>query len=384
MSDNRSTLQRIDSAETLATAVTEMSEHPAVAVDLEADSMYHFQEKVCLIQLAAGKRIFLIDPLRIDELRILAPIFSDPQTCKVLHGADYDIRSLFRDFGFSVHNLFDTEIAARFLGIQETGLEAILLNRFGIQLDKKYQRKDWSRRPLPEEMLSYAADDVRYLLPLARELERELREKGRLEWVHEECERVSRVRPAANDDLPLFFNFRGAGKLDPRSLAVLENLLQVRRQIAEKKDRPLFKVFSNKSILRLVQQKPTDRKQLEQSGALSKKQIQMYTDELLARIGEALRIPSAELPVYPRNKAPAIPPAVPGRIRTLKNWRNHKARTLGIDPGVLLNKTAIAAIALENPRTPAALETLPELRRWQVREFGEELVRYLHRKNRNG
>lgn len=377
MSENRSKLQRIETSDALITAAAEISEHPAIAVDLEADSMYHFQEKVCLIQVAAERRIFLIDPLQTENLEPLGSVFAKPGICKVFHGADYDIRSLYRDFTFSVHNLFDTEIAARFLGLQETGLEALLLNRFGIQLDKQYQRKDWSRRPLPEEMLTYAADDVRYLLTLARDLEEELVARGRLEWVREECERISRVRPAIDNDQPLFMSFRGAGRLDSRSLAVLENLLQARRQIAEKKDRPLFKVFSNKSILALVQQKPPDRKQLEATGALSKKQIQMYAEELLARIESAMRIPPSELPVYPRNRAPSIPPAAPARIRRLKKWRDRKARELNIEPGVLLNKAAITAIALENPQTRRELATLPELRRWQVREFGTELVRQL-------
>lgn len=380
MSGNRTRLQRIETPAALHTAVANLAGQPAVAVDLEADSMYHFQEKVCLIQMAADKQILLIDPLQAGELQALSPMFADADICKVFHGADYDIRSLFRDFRFSVHNLFDTEVAARFLGIQETGLEALLLNRFGIKLDKKYQRKDWSRRPLPEEMLSYAADDVRYLLALAADLKRELRAKGRLEWVEEECERISRVRPADNNDQPLFMNFRGAGRLDARSLAVLEALLQYRRQIAEKKDRPLFKVFSNKSILRMVQQKPLDRKQLEATGALSKKQMQMYAEELLAQIDRALRIPSARLPVYPRNRAPAIPPAVPGRVRTLKKWRDRKAREFEIEPGVLLNKAAITAVAMENPRTVEALAAVTELRKWQVRELGADLVRQLGQK----
>jgi ribonuclease D len=382
MSENRSKLQRIETSDALITAAAEISEHPAIAVDLEADSMYHFQEKVCLIQVAAERRIFLIDPLQTENLEPLGSVFANPGICKVFHGADYDIRSLYRDFTFSVHNLFDTEIAARFLGLQETGLEALLLNRFGIQLDKQYQRKDWSRRPLPEEMLTYAADDVRYLLTLARDLEEELGARGRLEWVREECERISRVRPAIDNDQPLFMSFRGAGRLDSRSLAVLENLLQARRQIAEKKDRPLFKVFSNKSILALVQQKPPDRKQLEATGALSKKQIQMYAEELLARIESAMRIQPSELPVYPRNRAPSIPPAAPARIRRLKKWRDRKARELNIEPGVLLNKAAITAIALENPQTRRELATLTELRSWQVREFGTALVRQLQEHTR--
>jgi len=118
-----------------------------IAVDLESDSMYHFKEKVCLIQMATKRNSILIDPLQIRNLSSIKPLFSNQNIKKIFHGADYDIRSLYRDFKIKVNNLFDTELACRFLGIKETGLEAVLKNFFRISLNKKYQKKDWSIRP---------------------------------------------------------------------------------------------------------------------------------------------------------------------------------------------------------------------------------------------
>ena len=352
---------------------------PAVAVDLEADSMYHFQEKVCLIQMATSQSSAVIDPLRLRDLESLRPVFANPAIEKIFHGADYDVRSLFRDFGIEIAHLFDTQIACKFLGLRETSLEAVLQARFGVTLNKKYQRKDWSKRPLPDEMMAYAADDVRYLLPLTKMLVGELKDKGRLAWVQEECDLLSRVRSPQNNHEPLFLGFKGAGRLNPRSLAVLEALLQFRRRVAENKDRPLFKVFSNKSLLQLAVEKPANKKRLDESGVLSSKQLMMYGDELAEAIHRAQQIPSDELPVYPRKKNRAMHPAVPDRIKALKNWRDKKARALDVEPAVLLNKSMMTALATVKPVKRQSLDAVKELKEWQKNEFGDEIVGVLKR-----
>ncbi|MFZ1198987.1 MAG: HRDC domain-containing protein [Desulfobacterales bacterium] len=369
----------IDTPSVLARLADEFRRSPAVAVDLEADSMYHFQEKVCLIQMATPYRNAVIDTLRVRDLESLRSMFADPAVAKIFHGADYDVRSLYRDFSIEIANLFDTQIAGTFLGIKATSLEAILQSRFGVALDKKYQRKDWSRRPLPDEMIAYAAEDVRYLLPLAKMLTAELKQKGRLEWVREECDLLSRVRPSHNNHEPLFLQFKGAGRLGPRSLAVLEALLQYRRGVAEKKDRPLFKIFSNTSLLQLAIEKPDSTRRLSESGVLSGKQLTMYGEGLVEAILGARLIPADDLPAYPRKKSRAMHPAVPDRVKALRNWRDKKARALDIEPAVLLNKSAMTALATENPIEPPALSAVEELKSWQKNEFGAEMVRVLRR-----
>ena len=369
----------IETPAALAKLARKFQHAPAVAVDLEADSMYHFQEKVCLIQMATLQSSAVIDPLRLQDLESLRPVFANPAIEKIFHGADYDVRSLFRDFGIEIAHLFDTQIACKFLGLKETSLEAVLQARFGVTLNKKYQRKDWSKRPLPDEMIAYAADDVRYLLTLTKMLVGELKDKGRLAWVQEECDLLSRVRSPQNNHEPLFLGFKGAGRLNPRSLAVLEALLQLRRRVAENKDRPLFKVFSNKSLLQLAVEKPANTKRLDESGVLSSKQFKMYGDELAEAIHRARQIPSDDLPVYPRKKNRAMRPAVPDRIKALKNWRDKKARTLGVEPAVLLNKSMLAALATEKPVKRQSLNAVKELKEWQKNEFGDEIVGVLKR-----
>lgn len=365
----------------LEAAVSHLKTRTEMAVDVEADSMFHFREKVCLIQIATTDTVFIIDPLSMNTLSSIEPLFKSQKIRKIFHGADYDVRSLYRDFGIDIHNLFDTELASRFLGLKETGLEALLAERFDVQLDKRFQRKDWSRRPLPEEMVTYAAGDVRYLIALAGQLEAELRERRRLSWVQEECFHLSRVRPASNNDHPLFTTVKGAGRLRPEKLAVLESLLKLRRRIAEEKDRPLFKVLSSRSLLKIAVESPKTPEALEASGALSKKQIKMYGDPVLEAIHAGLAVSKNKLPVYPRKPTPHLPPTVPKRVQALKAWRDRKAEALNMDPGLVINNALIQAIAIERPLHVEALDNISELRLWRKRAFGQSIVQIIRAQN---
>jgi len=367
----------IDTVAGLEKAVRVLEKGKAVAVDMEADSMYHFQEKVCLVQMATEKSTIVVDSLQVKNLSSLKPLFSNPDIKKIFHGADYDVRSLFRDFTIEINNLFDTELACRFLGNEGTGLEAVLKKYLDISLNKKYQKKDWSKRPLPQEMIDYAARDVKHLFTLAEICEKELGKKGRLAWVLEECDSLSKVRPVLSDEEPLFLKFKGAGRLKSRSLAVLEALLQFRKSVAEKKDKPLFKIIGNHSIMKITTEKPVTLRRLKGIKTLSGKQINMYGNDLIKVVAGALKIPENKLPVYPRKKAPVLSYEVFGRIKALKSWRASKARALEIDPGIICNNVLITSIAMQNPVNKRGVEGIKEMKNWQKKEFGQEIITLL-------
>jgi ribonuclease D len=141
--------QLITDAQALQKLVAALSQESLVACDLEADSLHHYQEQVCLLQFSTATANYLVDPLAIRDLSPLVPFFANPDICKIFHGADYDVRSLFRDFGIEIVNLFDTMIACQFLGEKEWGLAGALKKRFNVMLDKQFQTADWSQRPLP-------------------------------------------------------------------------------------------------------------------------------------------------------------------------------------------------------------------------------------------
>ncbi len=367
--DNKAGLKRI----------TEMFESEStIAVDLEADSMFHFQEKVCLIQMASKNLTVVIDPLEVKNLSVLRPVFADPAVRKIFHGGDYDVRSLHRDYQIEINNLFDTELASRFLGIPETGLSSVLAKRFGIKLDKSYQKKDWSKRPLSTEMIEYGASDVEYLLELADILDSELKEKNRTAWVEEECEILSKVRVAEPNGAPLFLRVKGAGRLTRKSLGVLEHLLELRQAIARKKDKPLFKVFANSSMLTIAKERPDSIEALCNSKALSSKQTSIYGKSILEKIQLAKTIPEEKLPVYPRNKKMFIKPDVPAITQKIKTWRDDLASELELDPPILFNKALLSAIAMKNPRNILEFEAIEGIKQWQKKEFGEQIVKILN------
>lgn len=369
--------QIIDKAIDFEKMVRSVEKEKVVAVDLEADSMYHYQEKVCLIQIATEKISVVIDPLAIKDLSPLKPFFSNPDIQKIFHGADYDVRSLYRDFKIRINNLFDTELASRFIGIKETGLQAVLKMFFNVNVDKKYQKKDWSKRPLPREMMAYASKDVMYLLPLARMLIDKLKKIDRMTWVLEECEDLSNVRHVLSNEAPLFMKFKGAGRLKSRSLAVLEALLQFRKRVAEKKDRPFFKIIGNESMMKITTARPVTLRRLKSTNALSGRQISMYGSDLIKVVAKTLKTPESELPVFPSKKPPVLPNGVPAKIKALKSWRALKASALRIDPGLLCNNALITAIAVKNPGDRKSLETVKEMKNWQKQVFGTEIIRVL-------
>jgi ribonuclease D len=364
----------IDSPSGLNDAITDLCNEKKVAFDLEADSMFHFKEKICLIQASAGTTSYIIDPLPIEDLSPLSQILSDPDIVKIFHGADYDIRSLYRDYGIAICNLFDTELASRFLGNAESGLNTVLKNRFNITLEKKYQKKDWSQRPLPGPMIAYAAKDVQYLTPLYDIQEKELAEKGRLAWVEEECRDLAMVRASAVNERPLFLKIKGAGHLDRRSLTVLEALLEFRLALAEQKDRPLFKVMGNASLTKIALAKPATMEQLIKTRALSDRQVNMYGHPILQQVRQALAIPEDKLLQYPFSRHRRVSNDVSERFKTLKTWRDKKAAALELDPGVLISNAVLKSVAEAHPKTLAEITALPALKNWQKQVLGNDII----------
>jgi len=347
-----------------------LEEETSIGVDLEADSLYHYREKVCLIQISTCSEDILLDPLALDDLSPLSPVFRDPHIRKVFHGADYDIRSLYRDFNIEVGGLFDTQIAARFVGARETGLASLLKEYLGVIAEKKYQKKDWSQRPLPDGMLTYAVEDTCHLLSLCGMLEKELREKNLLPFVVEECELLSKVRPNLATGDPLFLKFKGAGRLAPRDLAVLESILQLRNDVAEKRDRPPFKILGNDPIMEMVERKPTTGKALGQIKGMSVKQVKILGQTLLDKIAEGLGLQEEELPAFPRKTRKRIGVRAAKRIKGLKRWRDERAREMNLDPSLICTTAQIESIALAYPRREEELEDIDTLRAWQKELFG--------------
>lgn len=367
------TCELISDAARLAEVADIIGCEEELALDLEMDSLHHYQEKVCLIQVSTRRESWLIDPLALKDLSPLAGPLGNGNTLIVMHGADYDIRSLHRDFNIEVRNLFDTMIAARFLGSTEFGLAALLKARFGIELDKKYQKADWSKRPLSPEMRAYAAADTAYLLRLHDQLRCELMDKNRLSWLEEECALVCRARVTEKEG-PLFLSCKGASKLKGRSLAVLESLLQLRDLQARNLDRPPFKVFSAETLLEAAEKRPRTLNDLACVKGMTPGQINRFADKVLAAVASALALPEQELPSFPRQHREEVADGTKERIKRLKTWRREESLRLGLEPGVLAPNWLLESIANANPSIIAALDEIAGMRSWQKGLYGEEIL----------
>ena len=377
MSGDEQDYFHVENRDALLKVASILEKEAVIGVDLEADSMFHYQEKVCLLQFSTPSCNILVDPLAVKDLSPLAPIFKNSKILKIFHGADYDMRSLYRDFKIEVNSLFDTQIAARFLGLRDIGLASLLSQRMNIIVKKKYQKKDWSQRPLPAPMLEYAVHDTCHLLALSQKLMRELREIDRLSFVEEECQLQTTVRSTDTGNDPMFLRFNGAGRLDRRSLAVLEALLELRDQLAQRRNLPLFKVIGNGQVMALAKRKPVKMEDFQDIRGFSWKQINQLGSAILKTVSPALALPEKMLPVYPRKNTENIGPRVGERMKRLKKWRDQRGSDLGVDPALVCTNAQAKTLALSNPHVLEDIKEIPGIKNWQREKFGIEICEVL-------
>jgi ribonuclease D len=347
----------------------------AIGLDTESDSLYHHFEKVCLVQIATDRgEAFLVDPLAVRELSPLAAAMADPSLVKVLHGADYDVTTLKRDFGFAFASLFDTMIAARLLGRSEIGLAAVARDELGVAITKESQRDDWSRRPLSPRQEAYALRDVAHLVALRERLSARLAAAGRLEWLREECDAVAQLEPAARrQDPSAYLEVKGARRLAPRALAAFRELHAWRERKAEETDTPAFKVLGNEPLLRLAERRPKDAASLRELPGVPPR-LRHHAEQLLAAIRRAEALPEGELPHPARPPRPVVPDPVRRRVERLRAWRARKAAELEVDVSVVLPQRLIDRLAVAAPGDASELGQVEGLRCWRREGFGDELL----------
>ncbi len=348
----------------------------AVALDTEGASFHRFVDRIYLLQLTTHDQSAIIDPLRVSpaDLAPLGALLADPAVEIVFHDADYDLRLLHQDYGWGATALFDTRIAAQLVGLRSFGLAALLERYFGVRLDKRYQRADWSMRPLTAAMLDYAAQDTRYLLDLRDRLRADLDRLGRWAWAAEEFARLEGVAWASDDPADAFLRIKGARDLTRNELAVLRELVQWRDTVAAALDRATFRVVGNEVLLTAARQQPTTRDALGGIRGMPRGIVETRGAEILAAIARGRAVPESQLPRFPRAPRWDRDPDVDERVTRLKLVRDAAATRLALDPGVLCSRERLEAIARRKPATLAEMAAIPDLRRWQVAELGTEFL----------
>jgi len=354
-------------------------ESRSIALDTEGASFHRFVDRIYLLQLSTRERTAIIDPIPIGKPPALGRILEDPEIEIVFHDADYDLRLLQQDYQWHVRNIFDTRIAAQLLGLRAFGLAALLERYFGVKLDKKHQRADWSMRPLPQGMLDYAAQDTIHLLELRDRLERELERAGRLDWAREEFSLLEGTAWADDGSAEAFLRVKGARDLSRRELAVLRELVQWRDGVAAQLDRATFRIVGNEQLLEIARRQPASSDLLSSIKGVPRGMIESRGGEIVGAVARGLAVPENALPKFPKAARWDRDPEFDVRVAALKTVRDAAATRLDLDPGVLCARERLEAVARKNPSSPEELAEVRELRAWQRGVLGEDFLKALPR-----
>ena len=293
------TVRLVDRPETFQALLAEVAGAGVVALDTEAASFHRYHDRIYLIQLSTPTVTAVIDPLGVGDLTPIGAMLADPEIETIFHDADYDLRLFDKQYGFHARRLFDSRIAAQFLGEPGIGLAALLQKYFSVQADKRFQRADWSARPLTEPMLEYAAGDTENLCELRDILRTQLIDKGRWSWVQEEFVLLERTRwtGAPHDDpATSYLRLKGAKVLDRRALALLREVYVWRETTSAKLDRAAFRVLGNEVLFQLAQHPPRTLEDLARVKGIGRDTLDRRGAEILAAIERGLAIPDKELP----------------------------------------------------------------------------------------
>lgn len=366
----------IDRPDTLRAMVNDLSRQTMVAVDTESNSLYAYQEQVCLIQFSTHDQDYLVDPLGLKDISPLAAIFANPDIEKIFHAAEYDLICLKRDFNFTFENIFDTMIAGRILGREAVGLASMLQEVFDIKVDKRYQKANWGKRPLPREYTDYARLDTHYLIPLRNSMKAELVESGRWPLAEEDFSRQCGVEITSTENgLNLCWRIAGREQLSDRQMAVLQSLCVYRDKQAQMRDVPPFKIISNRSLLQVAQACPTNEQVLAELDGLSYRNVQRHKNWLVEAVRVGSRRPVVARDSYNRRETDMI-----DRLNRLRNWRKDAGQKMGVPSDVVLPRDIMQEIASRNPANLQELQQVMETIPWRFERFGKDLMRELQQK----
>ncbi len=375
---NETPLVMVEDAEGLQAALPDLQRATVLGVDTEADSMHRYREKCCLIQISDEHRDYVIDPLAGFDLSPLGEVLSNPDVVKIFHGADYDVVSLKRDFGWHIENVFDTMIAAQLLSRPRVGLADLVGDFFGYELEKKYQTHDWARRPLLDEHVAYARGDTHFLLAIRELFVRQLERKGLTDIAEEEFQLIEgREWGGPVHDEASFLRVKGSAKLDDTGKRVLRAVWEFRDAHAARMDRPAYKVIPDPVLLRLAERKPKTVGQLDDVMRARSTMARRYGSDLIDAVERGLEddrgIPEPQKKVRAGTRPRHGARETDRLLLILKDWRQRLTRK-GIPLVMIANNTQLKAIAGYRPETPEELGGMVEIRQWQVRRYGEQLL----------
>jgi len=362
----------VDDDNKLKHMVDDLSMQARIAVDTESNSLHAYRERVCLVQFSTQKKDYILDPLVFEDLSLLAPLFASPKIEKIFHAAEYDLVCLKRDYGFEFKNIFDTMQAARILGYQFVGLDNILGDKFNVKVDKRHQKANWGTRPLSRAQLDYARMDTHYLIALRNLLENELKEKKRWGYALDDFNLACKViEPKEKVNGSSWKRFSMRKDVSPRELTILSELTMCRDAIAERMDRPVFKVISDNILLDIAKNLP--EKDVDLAGiGLSPKQIHLWGEQILAATRRGM-----ESPLVKREQVERPKDAVLKRLDKLKTWRKKVAEELKVESDIVLPKSFLHLLAEHPPKDIDALKSVMFESPFRFHHYGNQIYKLI-------
>lgn len=354
-------------ARALARVADELSEAALIPIDTESNSLHAYKERVCFVQIQGPDQVHLVDTVAHPDLSVLANILGGGSATKILHGADYDVVCMKRDFGFGPRPLFDTMLAAQMLGQEALGYGALVERYCDVQLDKGFQKHDWGARPLDPVAEPYLVDDVRYLTTLHDALTEELGEADLTEEIAIEFRRVEGLEWTSRQqvDPDPWLRMKGAKDLDRKGLAILREVHQLREELAEAADRPPFKVMGNHQLLLIAERRPKTEAQLSRIAGFNKPHVMRRVgSRVLDCVSRGLeRVDDLPRDLKPRRKVPREGRGPDQNIEeALRDWRRKATARSGLTSLALLPNHVMLEVARVRPRRASEVEELEGMR----------------------
>lgn len=364
----------IGEAEQQAIVLEAIAGADRLAIDTEFHGERSYLPHLMLLQIATEDAIFLVDPLGTVDIGAIFAAIRDSRALVIGHALHNDLEIVALGFGIVFPRLFDTQVAAAFLGFGlQIGLANLLRMEMRVRMAKGSQMADWSRRPLPERQLSYAADDVRYLLELHSRLDGRLREQGRVEWVDEECAPLSQRERYGRDPMQCWQRVSGARKLKPKEGGVLVELAAERERLAAELNQVPHFLISDEILLALARRAPTSLADLDGNRRLNHRNIQRYADRWLAAVARGVDKPLET----PPGRAPPPPglEAVAGLIMLLVTELSARE---GVAAQLLLKRRTITEALQDGCTSREELLERLGLHGWRAALLGEPIWRLLN------
>ena len=352
----------------LAELARELDAAPAHAFDSESNSGFAYRERLCLLQFNVAGSLWLVDLLALPGgQNAIDPLRRSLESSDVttwLHGGEFDVGSMKRDYDLALGGVWDTQQAASFLGWEKTGYGAVVERVCGTALEKAYAHYDWGRRPIDERALHYALDDVRYLPEVARALEREVAAAGLAGEVAVANEAVMQATwssPAGTSNL---WRIKGVHKLDPERLPLLTALWEWREGEARRRDLPAGRMLHPEALLAIARRHVRSIRELRR---LLRGRNAAYAEEIFAVLQRAEKKPP-RVPRRARGERPTV--GQQRRLKRLKDWRRAEAERRGVPQPVVLPPTALQHLARHGA---AELDSVPQLGDKRIQLYGSKL-----------